>query len=141
MAHLPKRWDSIVRTHLDAPIDEHFGQPITITPMVATANGRRTVDPERKITRCTGVFTNRPHRPGMAIGNRPVGKHSKNDLHSIEDGTLPKLSVSDSAFAPGARPKQGDQVEIAGERYEVVSAPHNGTSRFILQLVAIGGAT
>lgn len=135
------RWDQIVRSHLDAPIDAHFGEPVTVTPMVKSPNGRTSVDPDRAVVSCAAIFTRRPHRPAIPIGNRPVGRQGRNDLHSIVEGTLPKLSVPDSAFAPGARPQQGDRVEVAGELFEVVSARHDDVSRYVLQLIAIGGIT
>ena len=134
-------WNQIVKSHLDPVVDQHFGEPIIITPMVSTANGRRTVDPDRTVVRCTGIFTRRPHRPSIEQGNRSAGGRGANQMHSIVQGSKPKLSVPDSVFAPGARPRQGDQVDVAGERYEIVSASHDGTSRFILQLIAIGAAT
>lgn len=133
------RWDSIVRSHLDGPVDEHFGERAVITPMVKSPNGRSGVDPDRTVVTCTAIFTRRPHRPAIPIGNRPVGRQGRNDLHSIVEGTLPKLSLPDSAFAPGAHPRQGDRVEVAGDRYEVVAARHDSVSRFVLDLIAIGG--
>lgn len=135
------RWDEIVRSHLDGPIDAHFGEPAVVTPMVKSPNGRSSVDPDRAVVTCTAIFTKRPHRPGIQHGNRSAGGHGRNDLQSIVDGTLPTLSAPDSAFAPGARPRQGDRVEVTGERYEVVFVRHDDVSRYVLQLVAIGGTT
>lgn len=135
------RWDEIVRSHLDGPVDKHFGERVVIMPMVKSPNGRSSVDPDRAVVTCTAIFTKRPHRPAIPIGNRPVGRQGRNDLHSIVEGTLPKLSVSDSAFASGARPRQGDRVDVAGELFEVVSARHDDVSRYVLELVAIGGTT
>jgi hypothetical protein len=57
------------------------------------------------------------------------------------EGTLPRLSLPDYAFAPGAPPRQGDRVEVDGEMYEVVSARHDDVSRFVLELVTIGAST
>jgi hypothetical protein len=132
-------WNSIVSTHLDAPIDQHFGEPVTITPMIRSPNGRSSVDPDRSVVRATAIFTRRPHRPGIEHGNRSIGGRGGNQMRSLVEGDMPKLSVPDGAFAPGARPRQGDRVEVAGERYEVVSARHDGVSRFNLDLIAIGG--
>lgn len=133
------RWDQIVRTHLDTPIDKHFGEPVVVTPMRSTANGRRTVDPDRTVVLCDGVFTRKPRRTDMQLGNRKAGGQGGHDLRSLVEGTLPRLSVLDSAFKPGAAPRQGDRVEVGDERYEVVSARHDSVSRFNLDLIAIGG--
>lgn len=134
------RWDEIVRSHLDGPIDEHFAEPVTIRAMTKTPNGRTSVDPDRAVVTCTAIFTRRPHRPGIEHGNRSIGGRGGNQMRSLVEGDMPKLSVPDSAFASGAPPRQGDHVQVAGERYEVVSAKHDDVSRFKLDLVAIGAA-
>lgn len=135
------RWDEIVRSHLDGPVDDVFGERAVITPMVKSPNGRSSVDLDRVVVTCTAIFTKRPHRTDVQIGNRTAGGQGRHDFRTLMEGTLPRLSVPDSAFAPGAPPRQGDHVQVAGERYEVVSAKHDDVSRFKLDLIAIGSAT
>ncbi len=135
------RWDQIVKSHLDGPVDAHFGERAVITPMTRSPNGRSSVDPDREVIQVAAIFTRRPHRPGIEHGNRSIGGRGGNQMRSLVEGDMPKLSVPDSAFAPGTRPRQGDLVEIRDERFEVVSAKHDGTSRYRLDLIAIGAST
>lgn len=135
------RWDEIVRSHLDGPIDAHFAEPVTIRPMMKSPNGRSMQDPDRQVVTVQGVFTKKPHRTDLQLGNRTAGGRGGHDLRTLTEGTLPRLSLPDSAFAPGAPPRQGDHVQVASERYEVVSAKHDDVSRFKLDLIAIGSAT
>lgn len=134
---MPSRFDELCRTHLDPHVDEHFGEPVRFIPMARTPNGRASPDLARTVTDTTAVVTLSPNQPGVELGTRSVGRRS-NDLHSIVPGTSSQVSVQVIRFATVEdQPRQGDVVECAAGRFEVVSAQADGTGRITCHLSAL----
>jgi len=124
-----------------ATVDRLNAIPFTLTPMkAATANKRRSPDPERSAVTARGILDLDPYRPAIEAGNRAVGRGGANDFRSIVEGLAAVLSVDRGQFPAGGEPRQGDRVTFPGRpdlpEYEVITTRRDGLSRLEMALKA-----
>lgn len=101
-------------------------------PSASTANGRPGPDPDRSSVRARGVLDSETVHAPVEIGNR---KRAGNDLHSLINGSQDVLSVDVARYPDINRARQGDQICMQDELWEVASRRPAGLTRIELVLL------
>lgn len=134
---MPSTFDELMREYLEPHVDDHFGVPFVVTPMKTSPNGRAAPDPVRPVVEGIAPFHDDPIDVGVQMGDRSLNSRL-NDMRSLRRTNQPILSVDLKYFPLVAdRPRQGDVVEVEGQKFDVVSAQQDGEGRIELQMVQV----
>lgn len=132
---MPSKFDELAAEFLEPHVDEHYGVPFKLVPMVRPPNGRPAPDPDRPVIEGVGVYGDAPVDVGIQMDDRRLNS-TLNDMRSLRTANEPSLLVQMTFFpTPESRPRQGDVVELEYGRFDVVSAQPDGAGRIEMQLV------
>ena len=116
-----------------------------LTPMKRPPNGRPVRDTDRPQVEGRAVFDLRKGNSALQLGDRK--STAGNDFRIVVGDDVPTISIDRRAFdnvdgdpIEDALVRQGDEVEIDGKTYQVVSAQPDGHSRITCKLTKVGGA-
>ena len=127
---MPSKFQNLVDAYLNPVVDDHFGEPFTLRPMVSTPNSARENDPSRSVVSDTGVVHRTDREAAIETGNRD---RAGNTFRTLLSPGAYDLCVDRQKLPQGAR--QGDEVELRGDTYQVLSAEFDGIARWILRLI------
>lgn len=103
-------------------------------PMDRPPNGRARPDPVRPPASIRGVLDLRQRHAGIQLGNRDA--KGGNDFQMQREAPSIEFSMDVRQLGVRSAPRQGDRLEIDGQRYEITSAQPDGHYRVVLKLVA-----
>lgn len=122
---------------VSSTVDRTLSDPVVITPMKSSPNGKPEQDFNRAEIQARGVFSTEPTPAGLQIGERKPSPEN-NDLRSLVRGNEVVLSCERSQFPE--MPRQGDMVSWPNrtDRKQMVvsSVRPDGQSRVELVLTA-----